>query len=57
MTEPRALSLSPQGQPNAGCFSLVLFLQSRTALFVHSVSGADKALMLLASNHGVRVGH
>jgi hypothetical protein len=47
----------PQGQPSAGCFSLVLFSHSRTALLVHSVSGADKTLMQLASHHGVRVGH
>jgi hypothetical protein len=47
----------PQGEPNAGSFSLVLFSHSRTTLLVHSVSGADKALMQLASNHGVRVGH
>jgi hypothetical protein len=47
----------PQGQPNAGSFSLLLFSHSRTALLVHSVSGADKTLMQLASNHGVRVGH
>jgi hypothetical protein len=57
MTKPCALSLSSQGQPNAGCFSLVLFSHLRTVFLVHSVSGADKALMLLASNHGVRVGH
>jgi len=47
----------PQGQPSASSFSLLLFSHSRTALLVHSVSGADKTLKQLASNHGVRVGH